>query len=449
MRKFTAFLTGLLLIVQAFAADSLKFPVKKLKIVKYSIHEEIAPSATRITTRAFAEAEKINADLIILDLNTYGGLVSDADSIRTRILNSKIPVFVFIQNNAASAGALISIAAHRIYMRQGSTIGAASVVGQDGQKVPEKYQSYMRSKMRATAEVRGRNPDIAEAMVDEDVTVDSVNKKGKLITLTTTEAMKLGFCEGEVESVAGMLKMAGIEDYEIVEVQKNWMDNTIGFLMHPGVSGVLVLLIFLGIYYELQAPGIGFPTLIAIGAALMYFAPLYLEGLAANWEILLFVGGLALLMIELFAIPGFGVTGIAGIVLIFISLVLSLVRNVNFDFSGTGEGDLGMAVIRISVSMVAFMVFLFFFGAAFFRSKFFNRLVLSDDLSEARMNTIKQEKETLTGKEGVCFDNLRPQGKVKVGDTIYPATSLGGFIEKGTAVTVIREEAGMLVVRVS
>jgi membrane-bound serine protease (ClpP class) len=286
-------------------------------------------------------------------------------------------------------------------------------------------------------------------MVDEDVTVDSVNKEGKLITLTTTEAMKFGFCEGEVGSLQELLKVAGIEDYEIIEVQKNSIDNAIGFLMHPGVSGVLVLLIFLGIYYELQAPGIGFPTLIAIGAALLYFAPLYLEGLAANWEILLFVGGLALLMVELFAIPGFGVTGIAGIVLIFVSLVLSLVRNVNFDFSGTGEGDLGNAVIRITVSLVAFMVFLFFFGAAFFRSKFFNRLVLSDDLSEARMNTISGEKQGLTGKQGTCFDNLRPQGKVKIEDTIYPATSLGGFIDKGTAVTVIREEAGMLVVRVS
>lgn len=451
MRKTIWFLTVLLATVQGFGQDSLKNPVKKFKIVKFSIHEEIAPAATRKTMRAFEEAERVGADIVLLDLNTYGGLVSDADSMRTRILNSKIPVYVFIENNAASAGALISIACNKIFMRKGATIGAATVVNESGEKVPDKYQSYMRSKMRATAEARGRNPDIAQAMVDGDIVVPGVNDSGKIVTLTTTEALKHGFCDGQAETIDEALKLAGITDYEITEVEETWMDNVMGFLLHPGTSSVLLLLIFLGIYYELQSPGLGFPTVIALGAAVLYFAPLYLEGLAANWEILMFIGGIVLVLIELFAIPGFGFVGITGIVLIFVSLVLALVRNVSFDFTFTAPGELGWATMRVLISLVAFVAFLIIFGASFFRSKLFKRLVLSDDLSGARANTLnahgKEDEQTMVGMQGECFDDLRPQGKVRVGGRIFPAMSMGEYIEKGVAIRVIKEQGGMLVVR--
>lgn len=451
MRRITAFLTLLLLAAQAFSQDSLSKPVKKYKVVKFFIHEEIAPSATRITTKALQEAEQMNADLIILDMDTYGGLVSDADSIRTRILKNKIPVYVFIQNNAASAGALISIACHKIFMSKTASIGAATVVNESGEKVPDKYQSYMRSKMRATAEARGRNPDIAEAMVDEDIYVEGVTDSGKIVTLTTSEAIKHGFCDGQAETVEDVLKQSGITDYEIIEVKPSALDGIMGFLLHPGTSGVLLLVIFLGIYYELQSPGLGFPTVIAVGAAALYFAPLYLEGLANNWEILMFIIGIGLLLVEIFAIPGFGVAGISGIVLIFVSLVLGLVRNVTFDFDVDGVGELGWAILRVMASLGAFIFFLIFFGASFFKSKLFQRLVLADDLADAKVNVIERPTteygNEIIGKEGIAFDNLKPQGKIKVEGKIYPATSMGDFIEKDSTVKVIKEANGMLVVR--
>ncbi len=451
MRRITTFLTLLLLAAQAFSQDSLQKAVKKYKIVKFSIHEEIAPSATRITTKALQEAERLNADLIILDMDTYGGLVSDADSIRTRILKNKIPVYVFVENNAASAGALISIACHKIFMSKTASIGAATVVGEGGQKAPDKYQSYMRSKMRATAEARGRNPDIAEAMVDEDIVVPGVSDSGKILTLTTSEAIKNGFCDGQAESVEEVLKLSNITDYDIIEVKPDTIDGIMGFLLHPGTSGVLLLVIFLGIYYELQSPGLGFPSIIALAAGALYFAPLYLEGLANNWEILMFIIGLGLLLVEIFAIPGFGVAGISGIALIFVSLVLGLVRNVTFDFSFEGTGELGWAVIRVMVSLGGFVLFLILFGASFFKSKLFQRMVLADDLSESRVNVIERTKvefgNEVIGKEGVVFDNLKPQGKIRVDGKIYPATSMGDFIEKDTAVLVIKELGGLLVVR--
>jgi len=138
-------------------------------IYKFEIKEQIAPPAVRTTQRAFKEAAEAGADIMLLHMNTYGGLVDAADSIRTRILNSDIPVYVFIDNNAASAGALIAIACDSIYMSPVASMGAATVVDQSGQPVPDKYQSYMRSWMRATAEANGRDPDIAQAMVDPDI----------------------------------------------------------------------------------------------------------------------------------------------------------------------------------------------------------------------------------------------------------------------------------------
>ena len=138
----------------------------KTKVYTFKIFREIGSTSWIHTQEAFAEAEAMKADVILLHMNTYGGQVVFADSIRTKILNSAIPVHVFIDNNAASAGALISIACDSIYMRPGANIGAATVVNQSGEKMPDKYQSYMRATMRATAEAHG-----ADTIVEEGKTI--------------------------------------------------------------------------------------------------------------------------------------------------------------------------------------------------------------------------------------------------------------------------------------
>src|SRR5210317_890839 len=153
MKRLSTILLVLMLSILAFGQnDSID---KTTVIYKFDIKEQIAPPVVRTTQRAFAEAKEVGADLILIHMNTYGGLVDAADSIRTRILNSDIPVYVFIDNNAASAGALIAIACDSIYMSPVSSIGAATVVDQTGKPVPDKYQSYMRSWMRSTAEANG------------------------------------------------------------------------------------------------------------------------------------------------------------------------------------------------------------------------------------------------------------------------------------------------------
>jgi len=420
----------------------------KIIIYKYEMTEQIAPAIWRITQRCFEEAKKMGADYILIHMNTYGGLLDAADSIRTMILNSPIPVLVFIDNNAASAGALIAIACDSIYMRPGGSIGAATVVDQTGKPVPDKYQSFMRSTMRATAEAHGkdtiiqgndtilqwhRDPKIAEAMVDPSIYIEGIVDTGKVLTLTTEEAIRYGFCEGEAASIKEVLEIAGIDNYEIKEYKMTALDKIIGFLLNPVVSGLLIMLIVGGIYFELQSPGIGFPLAAAITAAVLYFAPHYLEGLVQNWEIIIFVAGLILIAVEIFAIPGFGVAGISGIVLVVGGLTLAMVDNIVFDFNFS----LAFAAIVKSFFIVAVSMFLglilslWLGGKLFTAKKAFGGLALNRDMkSEEGFIGVESKPKELIGRTGVADSVLRPSGKVIIDNEIYDAKEEYSFINK-------------------
>ena len=223
------------IVILLFTALLLVAQEKNTKLVyKLNIKQEITKATWRQTLQAFEAADSLKADVFLIHMNTYGGTVLDADSIRTKILRSKIPVYIFIDNNAASAGALISLACDSIYMRPGSSMGAATVVNQTGASMPDKYQSYMRSTMRSTAEAHGkdtiitandtiykwrRDPLIAEAMVDQRVYIEGISDTGKVLTFTPSEAIEYGYCEGLAESVPEVLKKVGIEEYTIVEYE--------------------------------------------------------------------------------------------------------------------------------------------------------------------------------------------------------------------------------------
>jgi len=443
--RLLAFIITILLIIPSAKGQGRSDSVfgSQLKVYQFEIFEEIAPAATRKTIRAMDEAGAMHADLIILHLNTYGGLVSDADSIRTRILNSNIPVYVFVENNAASAGALISIACDRIFMKEGATIGAATVVEGSGQAAPDKYQSYMRSKMRATATARGRSPEIAEAMVDGDKVVTGLNDTGDVVTLTTDEAIYWGFCDGKYQTIAEMLKDQGIINPVIKEQEISWVDSAIGFLISPGVSGGLVLLILGGIYYELRTPGIGFPILVSAIAALLYFAPLYLEGLAANWEILIFILGVVLVGLEVFVIPGFGVAGISGLVLIFGALVLSAINNIVFDFSGSDPAQIESALMRVVFGLLGFIALAILSARFLVDGPLFGRIGLAATLSSG-MDA--PSGDDFLGQEAVCATDLKPLGYIVLAGKEYDAKSLDGYIAKDARVRIIRKEGWQFLV---
>lgn len=440
-----------------------KFDRSKPLVYVFDLKEPIMPAAWRMTKRSFEEAEKLNAAYILIHMNTYGGMVDVADSIRTIILNSEIPVYVFIDNNAASAGALISIAADSIYMRPGGNIGAATVVNQTGEAMPDKYQSYMRSTMRATAESHGkdtvirgndtiadwhRDPLIAEAMVDPRTSIPGIIDTGKVLTFTAEEAIKHGYAEGLAESIPEVLELAGVKEYEIRKQEVTGLDKVINFLMNPALQGILIMIVIGGIYFELQTPGLGFPIAASIIAAVLYFAPLYLEGIAENWEVMLFVLGVVLLALEVFVIPGFGVAGFGGITLIIIGLTLGMIDNIVFEFDfTTALNAILKAFFTVVVSITISFVLSIYLSKKLFTSQLFPDLALQtvqiDTDGYVGVNT---EYKSLVGKNGIAHTVLRPSGRVEVDGEIYDAKSLYGYIDRGEQVTVIRFETGQLYV---
>lgn len=416
-------------------------------IYQFDIQEEIAPPVWHKTQKAFAEAKLLNAELILINMNTYGGQVDIADSIRTKILNSKIPVYVFINNNAASAGALISIACDSIYMIAGSNIGAATVVNQTGEAMPDKYQSYMRSMMRSTAEATGRDPQIAQAMVDPRIVIPGLIDSTMVLTFTPSEAIKYGFCEAELKSIPDLLNRLHIENYQIEKQELKATDRIIRFLINPMVSSILIMMIVGGIYFELQTPGIGFPIAAAIVGATLYFAPHYLEGLAEHWEIALFIVGVILLAIEIFVIPGFGVSGILGILFIVGSLALAMVRNVGFHFEVPDITKLVYALIYVSFASFAGLIISYYLTKKLFGTTQFGEFSLTAVQKNTDGYSIKDAAYAkLLGSEGTAHTMLRPSGKVKIENHFYDAVAKERFIEKGEKIRVVDYANAQLIV---
>ena len=301
------------ILLALFLLSSLLTLGQRKQVMVMEIKAQIDPPMKRYVDNALKNAEDIKADIVIIEMDTYGGVLTDAKEIVDRIMKFQKPIWVFINADAASAGALISIACDSIYMAPGASIGAATVVDGTGQKAPDKYQSYMRSIMRSTAEENKRDPRIAEAMVDESLGVDSISPVGKVITFSTNEAIKHGYCEGKVTSIEEILKKNNVGDYDIVQFKLTGTEKIIGFFLNPFVSGLLILVFIGGLYFELQTPGVGFPGIAALVALILYLVPYYLSGLAENWEIIVLFVGLVLIALEIFVIPGFGVAGISGI----------------------------------------------------------------------------------------------------------------------------------------
>lgn len=431
----------------AFAEAQNQLP-EKPKVLVMEIRDEINPPMRRYVMLALQKAENIKADLVIVDMDTFGGALTDAKDIADMILNFEKPVWVFINSDAASAGALISIACDSIYMSPGASIGAATVVnGTDGEAAPDKYQSYMRSIMRSTAQETGRNPDIAEGMVDENLEIDSIKPAGQVITLTTAEAIRYGFCEAKAESIDEILKRNNIKNYERVDFKLEAIEKIIAFFLNPAISGLLILIIIGGIYFEFQTPGIGFPLFAAIAALVLYLVPYYLNGLAENWEIIALFVGLLLLIAEIFFIPGFGIPGILGISLIISSLILIMLDNDLFNFDLVATGDVFVAAITAIGGLTGAAIVLFAGGSKLTKSRAFARMVNLDTQSKESGFTANFVPQISLGTTGTAHTILRPGGKVMIDEKVYDAFTRGEFIEKGEQVVVVDVEASTLKVK--
>lgn len=436
MKRFFTLFSSLILCIGAFAADSLTV------FYRIRLDQNIDPAARRLVTLGLEKAAAAEADYILLDMNTYGGAVDAADSIRNAILRCDRPVISFVNMQAASAGALISIACDSIYMKTGSSIGAATVVDQAGNVMPDKYQSFMRGMMRSTAQATGRDPKIAESMVDT----------ANVLSLTPSEAIEVGFCEGVCEDEFEVArKVAGSDDFVIrnMEDDISWLDRLIQFLLNPLLQSIFMMMIIGGIFVEIRTPGIGLPLVTAIVGALLYFAPAYLGDLVSYWEILLFVVGLVLIGVEIFVLPGFGVCGILGIIAVVLSLAFAMVDNAELFH---WDGSLNLQPILCPIGIVIISASAAIFGSVLlvrklFATRSFDHIALRQELkADEGFTGVASGLESFVGETVTVFTDLRPSGKVKTADgRIFEATlRFGGFAEKGTSLTVISAEQGRL-----
>ena len=436
MKRFLLALTCVLFGISAYCSDSLSV------FYRIRLDQDIDPSAQRLVVLGLEKAAKAEADYVLLDINTYGGAVNAADSIRAAILRYDKPVVAYVNMQAASAGALISIACDSIYMRTGSSIGAATVVNQTGEVAPDKYQSFMRGMMRATAKANGRDPEIAESMVDT----------ANVLSLTPDEAMEVGYCEGIAEEVSDVARIvAGDNEFIIKDMEDDmtWLDRLIQFLLNPLLQSIFMMMIIGGIFVEIRTPGIGLPLLTAVVGALLYFAPGYLAHLVSYWEILLFVAGLILIAMEIFVLPGFGVCGITGIIAVVVSLAFAMVDNAElFHWDGT----LNLEPVLMPLGIVIISSAVAIFGSVWlvkklYETRSFDHIALRQSLTgEEGFVGVVSGLESLVGQEVTVFTDMRPSGKVRTADgRIFEASmKYGGYAVKGQTLKVVSTEQGRL-----
>jgi membrane-bound serine protease (ClpP class) len=397
--------------------------------------------------RVLREATDAGAAAVILEINTFGGRVDAAVLIRDALLNAKVPTVAFINKRAISAGALIALATEKIVIAQGGTIGAATPVqmGQPGapaQPVEEKTVSYVRKEFRATAEARKRPPLIAEAMVDADVAIPGLIEKGKLLTLTTEEALKHKIADFRADTIDEVLKQLGLSGAEVRRASPNWAENLVRFLTHPIVSSLLITIGMLGIFLEIRTPGFGVPGVLGISSVALFFWGHWLVQLAGWEEILLVLSGVVLLVAEIFIIPGFGVAGVLGIAALLSGLSLSLIGGgATWDFILKA---VGRVIFSLLLAVVGSLVLLRFLP----RLPFGKRLILETGLTagEGYASPPLTDKQWL-GKSGIAVSPLRPSGIADVGDERVDVVSDGEFIEAGAQIVVTRVDGNRIVVR--
>ncbi|MBI5445096.1 MAG: nodulation protein NfeD [Deltaproteobacteria bacterium] len=416
-------------------------------VVRVPIHGIIDLGLAAFVERCLDEAVSAGAAAVVLDVNTFGGRVDAAVLIRDALLRTKVPTVAWVNRRAISAGALISLAAGKIAMAGGSTIGAATPVemgapGAGAQPVAEKTVSYVRKEFRATAESRGRPPLLAEAMVDADVVVPGLVEKGKLLTLTTDEALKHRLADFRADDMASVLQALMLPGAEVRQVSPNWAEWLVRWLTHPVVSSLLMTVGLLGILIEIRTPGFGVPGLLGMGSLALFFWGHWIVRLAGWQEVLLVLVGLVLLAVEIFAAPGFGVPGVLGIASLLGGLGLSLV-----GAGATWTATL-VALGRVSAALLVAGVGAFVLLAFLPRLPFGRGLILNARLPAAKgYGSAPESDRRWLGKRGIATSRLRPAGIAQFDGERVDVVSEGEFIEAGEEIEVIRVDGNRIVVR--
>ncbi len=414
------------------------------EVVVIAIDRTVELGLAAFVRRAIASHP--DAAAIVIDVNTLGGRVDAAIQIRDALLEAKPRTVAFIHPRAISAGALISLACDNILMTEGATIGAATPVqaggGGQAEAVGEKMVSYMRAEMRSTAEANGRRGDIAEAMVDREVVIDGIVEEGKLLTLDTDQAIKIGMADGKATSMDEVMKALTLESPNRIDAELNWGEEIARWLTEPTVSGLLLSVGMLGLMIAFYTRSVGPFTLAGFVSLALFFGGHAVVHLVGWEEALLFLAGVILVIVEIFFIPGFGVPGVLGLICVITALVLSLIgMPINVSFK---TGLLAEAMTRVLLSLLGAFVLALMAMRVLSRTAFGRSLVLEE--AETGFLSAPAALE-LEGQVGEALTDLRPAGKIAIGKERHEATSEREFIARGTRVRVIGKEGAALVVR--
>ncbi len=406
--------------------------------------------------RMLQEAKSMDAEVVVFDINTFGGRVDAATQIKDAILGADIKTVAYVNRRAISAGALITLSCEQVYMAGGGLIGAATAVDMSGKKGSEKVISFMREEMASTAEKRGRNKDIARGMVDEElafthlvingdsVLVDDIEgqKEGKLISLTTDQAIKYGIADGSVETIDALLDSLGYSTAELIETSENWSEKIVRFLTDPVVASLLTTFGFLGILFELQSPGWGIPGFVGLACLILSLSVSYIAELATMSDMLFVFAGLGLILLEMLVIPGFGIVGLGGIGFMLYGLYLLLLPDIP-----VGEEIMEQAMDGFIIGLIGAVIGLVLLIRLMMKTKFWDQLTSPDIQKKEDGYSNTQGWETLDGLTGIADTDLHPSGWVKIGEQRVFVVSEGGFIDQGKEITVLSVDGNRVLVR--
>lgn len=419
----------LLAIVAIIAASlnvSAQAPPGKVYVVP--IKGEINRATHNFVRDVVDDLNRKGAEAIIFEIDTYGGLVDEAIKIKDVIIGTNIPTISFVNNKAASAGVLITIASEHIVMAENAVIGSAETIPNT-----EKVLSMWRGVLRDTAQYRGRDSLIIEAMADKDIEIPGLVSSDKLVNLTAQEAIEYGVADILTKDYREMLSHFGYEASDIEVVDEGLQVKLAKYISNPYISTILLTLGFVGLVIEILTPGFGLGGTISIMGFALYFGGNILAG-NSNWtSLILFVVGLVLLMIE-GIVPGFGLPGIGGLVFVIAGTVLAM-------------QDLTTAVLSLSISIIITAFVAIIMVKMGFKSKLLNRIILSNRLEGKKGYLSNEAKEDMTGKEGVSLTELRPSGFATIDGEKYDVLTEGGFIPKDTQIKVVRVEGAKIFVR--
>ena len=410
------------------------------KVIVLPIENDIDTGLSFFLQRQIRRAEKEEVSAVILQINSNGGLVTAAQEMKDALLKSKVTTIAHVKGRALSAAALIAISCHKIYMEPGSEMGAATpitLVG-DGVKAAEpKFVSAFRSEFGAAAEARKREPKIAEAMVDPNHdTIEGLCPKGEIMTLTAEKAFDHGYCDRIVTSLEAVLRASSLENSEIIQEAPSSTEVFVRYITKPGIGSMLFTIGFWCFLLEVNTPGFGVFGITSIIAFALYFGGHWFAYMAGYEILIVFALGVILLLLEIFVIPGFGITVIWPLVSKIYSIVVlygGIIPSIH---------AIGFVILYSTIALI-----LIYKLAP--KLRLFDRFILKKKMTneEGFVAVATDTYDSLIGLEGVAVSILRPSGKAKIGNERYDVVSDGDFIEKGERIMVKKVDGNKILVK--